>query len=305
MEGSWRNEKHKYQWRQTLTVYCAAIRERPVASIDTHDVLELLKPIWLTKSETASRLRGRIELVLDFAKAKGWREGENPARWRGHLKNVLPPRKRLLQGHLAALPYEEVPAFVEELRKRDALAARALEFTILTAARTGEALGAKWEEIDLEKKIWTVPALRMKGKEEHVVPLSTAALAVLKPLYELQQSDYVFPGNVLRRRKRPAKQAPSHLSTMSMEMLLRRMGIEKATVHGFRSSFRDWCGDETPYPREVAEAALAHKVGNAVEQAYRRSKALEKRRALMEDWVTFCIGNHSDEVVRIIQGRAS
>ena len=182
MEGAWRNEKHKYQWRQTLTSYCEAIRKRPVAAIATHDVLEVLKPIWSTKSETASRLRGRIELVLDFAKAKGWRDGENPARWRGHLRNVLPARTRLSRGHLAAMDYHEVPTFVSKLRLLEAMAARALEFVILTAGRTSEVLNATWVEFDLEKALWTVPKHRMKAGDEHVVPLSDAAVRVLELL---------------------------------------------------------------------------------------------------------------------------
>jgi integrase len=235
MEASWRNEKHRYQWRQTLTNYCLSIRPRPVASISTQDVLDVLKPIWSTKAETASRLRGRIELVLDFAKAKGWREGENPARWRGHLKNVLPPTKKLTRGHLAAMDYHEVGEFVGRLRYSEAIAARALEFTILTAARTSEALKAKWSEFDLMQRIWTVPKERMKGGEEHIVPLSESVLKILESLHKNRISDYVFLG----------QQWNKPLSNMAMEMLLRRMKVENATVHGFRSSFRDWCGDET------------------------------------------------------------
>jgi integrase len=278
MEPNWRNEKHRYQWRQTLTSYCVPIRPKPVASITTQDVLEVLKPIWATKGETASRLRGRIELVLDFAKAKGWRDGDNPARWRGHLKNILPQRKKLSRGHLAAMDYREVRTFVGRLRRSEAMAARALEFTILTAGRTSEVLKATWPEIDLKQKIWTVPRERMKAGEEHTVPLSEAAVKILRRLHRTRISDYVFPG------QRPDKP----LSSMAMEMLLRRMKVKNATVHGFRSSFRDWCGDETLFPRELAEAALAHKVGDAVERAYRRSKAIEKRRKLMEAWASYC-----------------
>jgi integrase len=289
MEGNWRNEKHRYQWRQTLTNYCRAIRQKPVATISTDDVLQVLKPIWTTKSETASRLRGRIELTLDFARARGWREGENPARWRGHLRNVLPPRKRLSRGHLAAMDYRDVPAFMGRLRQVVAVSARALEFAILTAGRTSEVLNATWSEIDVERAVWTVPKHRMKGAEEHAVPLSDPALMILRPLHEIPQSNYIFPG--LRQGK--------PLSGMAMEMLLRRMNVKKATVHGFRSSFRDWCGDETHFSREIAEAALAHKVGNLVEQDYRRSKALEKRRELMEAWAAYCEPRQSGKVVQM------
>lgn len=294
MEGSWRNEKHRYQWRQTLgcedstvkrkTDYCSSLRDKPVADITTGDVLKVIEPIWLSKGETASRLRGRIEQVLDYARVNHWREGENPARWRGHLKHRLSPRKKLTaRGHLAAMPYKEVPEFMKALRLREAMAARALELLILTAARTSEVLKAEWNEFDLAEGLWTVPKERMKGGEEHTVPLSNAALRLLKPLHDNRLSNYVFPGNDSPRTKNK-----TCLSQMAMEMLLRRMGIENATVHGFRSSFRDWCGDETDFPREVAEVALAHKIKSDVERAYRRSKALEKRRVLMEQWAAFC-----------------
>ena len=287
MERNWRNEKHRKQWRQTLTVYCEKIREQPVSLISTDDVLSVLTPIWNEKNETASRLRGRMELVLDFATTKGWREGDNPARWRGHLKNILPARTKLSRGHHAAMAYQQVPAFMTALGGRDAMAAHALQFLILTATRTSEVLKATWDEIDLEAGVWTIPPERMKAAEEHVVPLSSAALDILIPLSEMELSKYVFPG------QKPGKP----LSGMSMEMLLRRMKVENATVHGFRSSFRDWCGDETLFSREVAEAALAHKVGNEVERAYRRNKALEKRRGLMDAWGNFCRGSHRRTVI--------
>jgi integrase len=294
MEGTWRNEKHRYQWRQTLgcedssvkrkTDYCASLRDKPVAEVTTEDVLAVIEPIWQTKGETASRLRGRIEQVLDYARVNKWREGENPARWRGHLRHRLAPRKKLsARGHLAAMPYKDVPEFMKSLRQREAMAARALELLILTAARTSEVIKAEWSEFDLEKGFWTIPKERIKGGEEHTIPLSNAALGLLRLLYENRLSNYVFPGNDSPRTKNKAC-----LSQMAMEMLLRRMGIENATVHGFRSSFRDWCGDETDFPREVAEAALAHKIKNDVERAYRRSKALEKRRVMMEQWATYC-----------------
>jgi len=278
MEASWRNEKHRYQWRHTLTAYCAVLRDKPVSSVCTDNILTVLKPMWATRGETASRLRGRIELVLDFARARGWRTGENPARWRGHLKNILPPPRKLSRGHLPAMDYRLVPAFVDRLRKEESMAARALEFAILTAGRTSEVLNATWQEVNLGEKIWTVPAHRMKAGEEHTVPLSEPAVSLLKSLHQFRASHFVFPGQKLGRP----------LTGMSMEMLLRRMRVEDATVHGFRSSFRDWCGDETAFPREVAEAALAHKVGNMVERAYRRGKAIEKRRKLMEAWGRYC-----------------
>ncbi len=276
MSPSWRNEKHRAQWRMTLTAYCGSIRTVPVADITTEDVLRVLRPIWLTKSETASRLRGRIERVLDFAKARGMRSGENPARWRGHLDAVLPRRQKLTRGHHKAMPFDHVPQFIDRLRGMEGVAPRALEFLILTAGRTGEVLGAKWEEIDLANRIWTVPATRMKAGRAHRVPLTDRALAILADLQEIRTGEHVFPG---LKRGRP-------LSNMAMEAVLRRMDVE-ATVHGFRSAFRDWAGERTHFPREIAEAALAHLVGDAVERAYRRGDALDKRRQLMSLWQGF------------------
>jgi integrase len=279
MGPQFRNAKHLDQWKMTLKVYAAPLRSKRVDQIATADVLEVLKPIWLTKPETAARLRGRIERVLDAAKAKGHRSGQNPALWRGHLDNLLPKRRKLSRGHHAAMPYERVPAFVADLRERDAMAARALEFTILTAARTGETFGATWREIDLEAAIWTIPRERMKAGREHRVPLTDRAVEILTELSELSTGPaaYVFPG---QKKGRP-------LSVMAMDMILRRMDIE-FTVHGFRSSFRDWAGEETAFPREVAEAALAHVVGDETERAYRRGDALEKRRKLMIAWANYC-----------------
>jgi integrase len=277
LSAGFRNEKHKAQWKSTLATYAAPLNHKPVDTVTTDDVLEVLKPIWQTKAETASRLRGRIEKVLDAAKAKGFREGENPARWRGHLDHLLARPSKLARGHHAAMPYDEVAAFVADLRGREGIAARALELCILTAARSGEILGMRWDEIDLNKKIWTVPAHRMKAGREHRVPLSQRATAILVRLAEQRSADVVFPG---QRRDRP-------LSNMAMEMMLRRMKIENATVHGFRSSFRDWAGNETSYPRELIETALAHVIGDKAEQAYRRSDGLERRRKLMEDWASY------------------
>lgn len=283
------NEKHAYQWRQTLgDAYCAAIRGKLVSEIGTDDILAVLKPIWGEKQETAARLRARIERVLDAAAAKGLRSSENPARWRGHLASLLPRRQKLTaRGHQPALPFGDVPAFVARLRDRNAIAARALEFLILTAARAGEVFGATWSEIDATAKVWTLPAERMKARKSHRVPLTGRALEILEEVAKLRASEdpgaYVFPGG---RKGRP-------LSHMAFKQLLDRMGESGFVPHGFRSSFRDWCGECTLFPREVAEAAIAHLVGNAVEQAYRRGDALEKRRKLMEDWADFIESRHS------------
>lgn len=275
---SWRNLKHRQQWENTLETYAyPVIGDLPVASIDTPHVLEILEPIWRTKAETASRLRGRIETVLDSAKARGYRQGENPARWRGHLAQVLPSRTKLSRGHHKAMPYADVPAFVVDLAKREAVAALALEFTILTAARTGEVVGAQWGEVDLAKGIWTVPAERMKAGKEHRVPLSPRAVEILEQV-KLLGGKHLFTGT-----------NGNKLSGMAMSMLLRRMKLG-VTVHGFRSAFRDWAAECTGYSHEVAEMALAHTIGNAVERAYRRGDLFEKRRKLMEAWADFCAG---------------
>jgi integrase len=276
--AGFRNEKHKAQWKMTLETYAAPLWGKPVDTITTDDVLAVLKPIWTAKPETASRLRGRIEKVLDAAKAKGFREGENPARWRGHLDHLLPKRPKLSRGHHAAMPYEEVAGFIATLRKSDSLAAQALELCILTAARSGEILGMRWNEVDLDKKIWTVPANRMKAGREHRVPLSSHAVSILRKLHKVKSGDFVFPGQA---RNKP-------LSNMAMEMVLRRMKLENVTVHGFRSSFRDWAGNVSSFPREVVETALSHVIGDKAEQAYRRGDALEKRRKLMEAWASYC-----------------
>jgi integrase len=291
LAAGFRNEKHKAQWKSTLATYAAPLSNKPVDTITTDDVLAILKPIWTTKAETASRVRGRVEKVLDASKAKGFRDGENPARWRGHLDHLLPRPSKLARGHHAAMPYDELAAFVGELRERDATAALALELCILTAARSGEILGMRWDEIDLDKKIWTVPAHRMKAGREHRVPLSQRAAAILVRLTDQRSGDFVFPG---QRQDKP-------LSNTAMEMMLRRMKIENATVHGFRSSFRDWAGNETGYPRELIETALAHVIGDKAEQAYRRSDALEKRRNLMEAWANYCEPKRTTNVVRMRQ----
>ncbi|MPR11505.1 tyrosine-type recombinase/integrase [Microvirga tunisiensis] len=288
MSGSWRNAKHRAQWTMTLTVYCEPLRPKPVAEVGTEDVLKILQPLWATKPETASRLRGRIERVLDFARARGQRAGENPARWRGHLDALLPKRTKLTRGHHKAMPFDDVPAFMALLREREAVAALALEFAILTAARSGEVLGARWDEVNLDTGVWTVPAERMKASRAHRVPLSERAVEILRQMEQAQFSEFVFPG---LKRNQP-------LSGMALEMVLRRMKVD-VTVHGFRSAFRDWAGERTHFPREIAEAALAHLVGDAVERAYRRGDALEKRRELMEAWASFCEPKAGGTVVPI------
>jgi integrase len=289
LSAGFRNEKHKAQWKSTLENYAAPLRAKPVDTITTDDILGVLKPIWTLKPETASRVRGRIEKVLDAAKAKGFRDGENPARWRGHLDHLLPKPSKLERGHHAAMPYEDVATFVAELSKRPTIATLALEFCILTAARSGEVLGARWSEMDLAKRLWTVPAHRMKAGREHRVPLSNRAMSILKQLRDADCGEFVFRG---QKPKKP-------LSNMAMEMVLRRMKIENATVHGFRSSFRDWAGNVTSFPREVTETALAHVIGDKAEQAYRRGDALDKRRALMDAWAAYCEPKAGGNVVGI------
>jgi len=275
-EASWRNDKHRQQWRNTLASYVYPVMGGlPVADIGTSHVLKILEPIWREKPETASRVRGRIETVLDAAKARGYRQGENPARWRGHIAQILPARSRLTRGHHKAMPYEAIPAFTAGLREREAMAALALEFVILTATRTSEVLGAKWEEVDLNKAVWTIPAARMKAGKEHRVPLSPRAVEILETVKPLGKP-WLF------RADRGGK-----LSTMAMAMLLRRMK-QDCTVHGFRSSFRDWAAERTGYAHEVCEMALAHVIGNKSEAAYRRGDMFEKRRRLMDEWAVYC-----------------
>jgi integrase len=286
--AGWRNAKHAGQWEATLTTYAyPAIGALPVQSIDTGLVLKVLEPIWTPKSETASRLRGRIEAILDWAKARDYRSGENPARWRGHLDKLLPARNKLRKvEHHAALPYAELAGFIDGVRAQKSVAARALEFAILTAARTGETIGAKWSEINLIEKIWTVPAGRMKAGKEHRVPLSPRALAILKEMDALRRDgkrpsasdEAVFPGGM----------AGKPLSNTTFLMLLRRMGRDDLTTHGFRSTFRTWAAERTKFPREIAETALAHTVGDDTERAYQRGELLEKRRRLMDAWADFC-----------------
>lgn len=283
--AGWHNEKHKYQWAATLNAYAfPIIGALSVQAVDTSLVLKVLEPIWTTKPETASRVRQRVENILDFAKVRGFRDGENPARWRGHLDKLLPARSKVREvRHLAALSYAELPAFLASLRMREAVAASALEFLILTAARTGEVIGARWCEINLLDKIWTVPAARMKARREHRVPLSTRAVAILSEMQAARKnndaSTFIFPG--------PKPGRP--LSDMSLLMLLRRMELDDLTVHGFRATFKTWASERTSFHNETIEAALAHIVGDETEQAYQRSDLFEKRRRLMQQWTTFCI----------------
>jgi len=293
MRPSWRNAKHAAQWTMTLTKYAAPIRPRMVETISTRDILEVLQPLWQRTPETAERLRGRIENVLDAAKAKGLRTGENPARWRGHLDQLLPKRQRLSRGHHAALPYVEMPAFMADLRGREATAARALEFTILTSGRSGEVLGAIWGEIDLNGGVWTVPAVRMKGGREHRVPLSTPVVELLRGLHAARDVKTAKPSDPVF----PSAKGGKPLSSMAMAMLLRRMG-SAVTAHGFRSAFRDWASETTGFPHEVCEMALAHTIGNKAEAAYRRGDLFNKRRGLMDAWASYC-GENAGNVVRL------
>lgn len=283
-ESAWRNAKHRAQWRTTLDTYAMPLfGDLPVAGIGTAHVVQVLEAIWQTKPETASRLRGRIEAVLDYAHTREWRAGENPARWRGHLANLLPARSKIAPvEHYAALPWKDVGDFMAELAKQPGAAALALRFAILTAARTGEVIGAKWDEVDFAAATWAIPAARMKARREHRVPLSLPALAILRERHRLRTNDDerapLFSGARTARG----------LSNMALTMVLRRMKREDLTVHGFRSTFRDWAGEATRHPREVAEAALAHVVGDKTEAAYLRADFIAKRRRLMDDWALFC-----------------
>lgn len=278
--AGWRNAKHADQWTNTLATYVSPlIGSLPVADIDLALVRKVLDPIWATKNETASRVRQRMESVLAWATVSGYRKGENPARWRGHLDHLLPkPSKVQKSEHHAALPYAKVSKFVAELRAQSGTSALALEFTILTAARTNEVIAARWEEVDLEKKLWTVPAERMKAGKEHVVPLSRRAVKVLKELQGIKTGPFVFPGG----------KADAPLSNMAMSATLKRMNRSDITVHGFRSTFRDWAGEQTTFPRELIEHALAHQLKDKAEAAYARSTMPEKRRKLMEAWAEYC-----------------
>ncbi len=278
-EAGWKNPKHCQQWRNTLESYAyPIIGKMRVADIQTAHVMSVLEPIWATKTETASRLRGRVELILDWARVRGYCEGENPARWRGHLDKLLPARSKAQRvQHHPALDYRQVGTFMEALRVVTGFGARALELAILTACRSGEVRGATWAEFDIDAAVWTIPGERMKAGKEHRVPLSDAALSLLAALSRIDDCDYVFPS---------AKNGV--LSDMTMTAVLRRMGRSDITAHGFRSTFRDWAGETTAYPREVIEHALAHQLADKAEAAYARGSLFEKRRRLMADWARFC-----------------
>jgi integrase len=278
--AGWRSRTHAAQWPSTFVRYVYPVfGSLPVQGVDVGLVLRALEPIWTAKPETANRVRGRIESVLDWATARGYREGDNPARWRGHLENLLPTKSKVRRvKHHAALPYAEIGDFMDQLKQHDGVAARALEFTILTAARTGEVIEVRWSEMNFAERLWTVPAERMKSGREHRVPLSDAAFAILDEMQPMRQGDYVFCGG---KAHRP-------ISNMAMMMTLRRMGRGDLTVHGFRSSFRDWAAECTDFPGEVAEMALAHAVSDKVEAAYRRGDLVQKRRQLLDAWARFC-----------------
>jgi len=286
LKPSWKGNKSLTQWTHTINVYCADLLSMDIQDVDTDDVLEILEDIWLTKSETARRVRSRIARIIDYATSKKWRKGDNPARWEYHLENMLPKQPK--RGHFAALPYTQIPDLMEKIRAKQALSTIALEFTILTGMRTTEVLELVWSEIDFENKLWKAPAERMKGEVKHDVPLTTRMLEILKGQRELSNTGIVFHG---QRRGEP-------LSNMAMLNMVKTLTDEKCTVHGMRSALRDFCGDMTGYPREVAEAVLAHKVGSRSEQSYRRGSALEKRRQLMQMWDNYCSGVNTSEVVQ-------
>lgn len=288
-DGTWRNSKHEAQWHMTLgQAYCARLLKMPVDAITTTDIVAVLEPHWREKHETASRLRGRLENVLDYAKTRGLRDGENPARWKGHIEHLLPKPSaelRMKRGHHAALPFAEIPAYMPAVRAKAATSSRALEFLILTAARTSEALGATWDEIELKAKVWTVPAARMKAGREHRVPLSPRAIEILEAMEG--RTGLVFKG---------AKEG-APLSNTSLTKAMVTAGAPEATLHGFRSTFRDWVSEATHFPSELAEAALAHLVGDEVERAYRRGDALEKRRQLMAAWASYLMEQKDENVL--------
>jgi integrase len=291
---AWRSSKHSGQWDATLKTYVhPLIGNLPVAAIDTSLVMKVLQPIWDVKPETASRLRGRIEAILNWATTREFRTGPNPARWRGHLDNLLPARSKIAKvEHHAALPYTDIPGFMRELRTQEGLAARALEFLILTTARTGEVLGARWSELNLRDKLWTVPAARMKARREHVVPLSPRTVDLLKAITAERHDPegYVFPG----------QQSQKPMSNMALLMLLRRMGRGDLTAHGFRSTFRDWAGDRTSFDVQTIEFALAHGISDKTEAAYRRGTAIEKRRQLMARWAEYCASPEAADATKVV-----
>lgn len=290
LSPQWRSPIHARQWKVAMAVHAAPLRGLDIDQIDTDDVLGMLRPIWHIKPETARRVRGRVEYVLDAAKAKGLRTGDNPARWKGHISMLLPRHGADTRGHHSALPYAQMRKFMGDLRQVEGLGAKALELTVLAVSRTNEVIGALVPEFDLAEAVWTVPGERMKGGKPHRVPLSPAAVALVRERIEAVGTGYLFPG---LRRDKP-------LSNMTMTLVMRRMGLGKFTVHGFRSAFRDWAGDRTTFPGEVAEAALAHVAGDEVVQAYRRGDALDLRRQLMDAWAAYCDPTGSAQVIAMI-----
>jgi integrase len=279
-KGGWRNDKHVAQWTSTLATYARPVFGTvPVGEVSTALVLRVLTPIWAEKTETASRVRGRIEKILDWAKSQGYRAGDNPAAWRGHLENLLSaPKKTQTVEHHPALPYREIGAFMRDVRNMPGTGALVLQFIIQTACRTSEAIEARWAEIDFDNALWSIPSQRMKSGKEHVIPLTPAAIDLLKAAQKLGQGDYVFPGGKVGKP----------LSNMACLVLLKRMERGDLTVHGFRSTFRDWAGETTAHPREVIEHALAHQLRDKAEAAYQRGTLLQKRRLLMADWSAYC-----------------
>lgn len=280
---AWKNAKHRTQWRSTLETYaCPLIGNLNIVEVDTSLVLRILEPIWKTKTETAARLRGRIESIIDWATVRGFRSGENPARWKGHLDKLLPkPSKIANSKHFAALPYKEIHQFMRRLSNQQGIGASALEFAILTAARSAEVRGATWPEIDLAERIWIIPGERMKACKVHRVPLSDAAIGVIERMHKSRISDFIFPGT---KESKP-------IADTSLTSVLKRMERNDITAHGFRSTFKDWASETTAYSREVTEMALAHAIENKTEEAYRRGDLFEKRTQLMSDWARYCLGD--------------
>ncbi len=293
----WKNAKHAQQWTNTLTQYAyPIIGEMPVKNVDTALVMRILEPIWTVKTETASRLRARLENILDWASTRGYRVGDNPARWKGHLENLLPkPSKVKKVIHHAALPYRQMNVFIQALRQHETISALALEFLVLTAARTNEVTAATWGEINISEQVWIIPASRMKANREHRVPLSSRCIEILDKAMLMRQSDFIFPGG----------KANKGLSNAAMDKLLQVTMGYACTVHGFRSSFRDWVSEHTNYPNEICEMALAHMIKDKTEAAYRRGDILEKRRRMMNDWQKFCdkVNNAKSAVVPIRKDR--
>jgi integrase len=297
-KASWTNAKHAAQWRSSLEAYAKpAIGSLPAAMVDTAAVMRCVEPIWATKTETAGRVRSRIEAVLGWATTKGYRQGDNPARWSKHLENLLPGRTAVApQVNFESLPFAELPTFMAKLREHQGVIARALEFTILTATRTGEAIGATWDEISLADRTWTIPKARMKTKKtmkrDHAIPLSDRAIAILQEMATVRESDAIFPGSTHKFI------GPSGL----LQFLQGARGMQRTdvTVHGFRATFRTWAGDRTGFPREMIESALAHMIGSAVEESYNRGSMLQKRKALMTAWSDYCGGRPGADVVHLV-----